>query len=57
MMMVELMTPDSLFALLDQVLTLNELRADEANDRRVVFFADEAAVWEPGPVDAGEVAV
>jgi len=48
-MMVELMTPDALFALLDHVLTLNEQRPEEANDRRVVTFADEAAVWErPG---------
>jgi hypothetical protein len=47
-MMVELMTPDALFALLDHVLTLNENRPDEASDRRVVAFADEAAVWEPG---------
>ena len=45
-MMVELMTPEALFALLDHVLTLNEQRPAEANDRRVVSFADEAAVWE-----------
>jgi hypothetical protein len=45
-MMVELMTPDALFALLDRVLTLNEERRAESNDRRVVAFADEAAVWE-----------
>jgi hypothetical protein len=50
-MMVELMTPDALNALLDNVLTLNEQRPDEANDRRVVVFADEAAVWEPRAVD------
>jgi hypothetical protein len=45
-MMVELMTPDALFALLDHVLQLNEERPEEANDRRVVTFADEVAVWE-----------
>jgi hypothetical protein len=45
-MMVELMTPEALFVLLDHVLALNEDRPDEANDRRVVTFADEAAVWE-----------
>ena len=45
-MMVELMTPQALFALLDHVLTLNEERRAEANDRRVVVFADEAATWE-----------
>lgn len=52
-MMVELMTPDALFALLDHVLTLNEQRPEEANDRRVVVFADEAAVWEPRADDGG----
>ncbi len=45
-MMVELMTPNALFALLDHVLTLNEQRPDEANDRCIVTFADEAAVWD-----------
>jgi hypothetical protein len=47
-MMVELMTPDSLFDAIDYVLTLNEERPAEAKDRRVVVFADEADVWEPG---------
>lgn len=45
-MMVELMTPNALFSLLDHVLTLNAERPAEANDKRVVVFADEAAVWE-----------
>ena len=45
-MMVELMTPDALYALLDHVLRLNDERPHEAHDRRVVTFADEAAVWE-----------
>jgi len=53
-MMVELLTPDALFALLDHVLTLNEQRPEEANDRRVVVFADEAAVWEPRAADGAE---
>lgn len=48
-MMVELMTPDALFGLLDRVLELNEQRPEEANDRRVVTFADEASVWERLP--------
>jgi hypothetical protein len=43
--MVELMTPDSLFAAIDYVLALNEERPSEAKDRRVVVFADEADVW------------
>ena len=47
--MVELMTPDAMFNLLEHVLTLNEQRPQEANDQRVVVFADEAAVWEPKP--------
>lgn len=55
-MMVELMTPDAVFALLDRVLMLNEQRPDEAGDRRVVVFADEAAVWEPRPANGGETA-
>ncbi len=45
-MMVELMTPDTLFAALDHVLTLNEVSPLEANDRRVVVFAEERSVWE-----------
>ncbi|HZS61070.1 MAG TPA: hypothetical protein VFA43_17475 [Gemmatimonadaceae bacterium] len=45
-MMVELMSPDALFALVDHVLTLNEERPEEAQDGRVVVFADEASVWE-----------
>jgi hypothetical protein len=53
-LMVELMTPDALSALLDHVLTLNEERPDEANDRRVVVFADEAAVWEPRAADVSD---
>ena len=51
-MMVELMKPDSLFAAIDYVLALNEERPSEANDRRVVVFADEADVWGNLP-DAG----
>jgi hypothetical protein len=55
--MVELVTPDALYALLDHVLTLNEQRPDEANDRRVVVFVDEAAVWEPRGADGGKATV
>jgi hypothetical protein len=50
-MMVELMTPDSLFAAIDYVLALNEERPSEANDRRVVVFADEADVWGNLPTE------
>jgi hypothetical protein len=53
-MMVELMTPDALFALLDHVLTLNERQPEAASDRRVVVYADEAAVWEPHVSDGKE---
>jgi hypothetical protein len=52
-MMVELMTPDALYALLDHVLTLNERRPAEGNDRRIVTFADEATVWDV-PRDAAD---
>jgi hypothetical protein len=45
-MMVELMTPDSLFELLDRVLTLNEEHQEHAGDRRVVVFANEAETWD-----------
>jgi hypothetical protein len=45
-MMIELMTPDALFALLDYVLDLNETHPEEANDLRVVTFADESSVWD-----------
>jgi hypothetical protein len=47
-MMTELITPDSLFVAINHVLTLNERRPSEAKDRRIVFFDDEASVWEPG---------
>jgi hypothetical protein len=47
-MMTELITPDSLFVAINHVLTLNERRPSEAKDRRIVFFEDEASVWEPG---------
>jgi hypothetical protein len=53
-MMVELMTPDALYAELDHVLTLNEQRSDETLDSRVVVFEDETAVWErPRDTDGG----
>ena len=55
-MMVELMTPDSLFALLDAILERNELLPQEANDRRVVTFSDETTVWEAGLRGGGSAA-
>jgi hypothetical protein len=45
-MMVELMTPNALFAAIEHVLEVNEAKPGERNDRRVVAFRDEAAVWE-----------
>jgi hypothetical protein len=48
-LMVELVTPDCLFAAIDYVLTLNEQRPSESRDRRVVVFEDEASVWDARP--------
>lgn len=48
-MMVELMTPNALFTMLEYVLDLNETHPEEANDLRVVTFDDESLVWETPP--------
>lgn len=45
-MMTELVTPDCVFAAIDQILKLNEANPSEAYDSRIVVFADERQVWE-----------
>jgi len=45
-MMTELVTPDWIFAALDEVLKLNEGNPSEAYDSRIVVFADEQRAWK-----------
>ena len=45
-MMTELVTPDCIFAAIDEVLKLNEGNPSEAYDSRIVVFAEEWQVWE-----------
>jgi hypothetical protein len=45
-MMTELVTPDCVFAAIDEILKLNEANPSEAYDSRIVVFADERQVWE-----------
>ncbi len=45
-MMTELVTPDCIFAAIDEILKLNEANPSEAYDSRIVVFADERRAWE-----------
>jgi hypothetical protein len=45
-MMTELVTPDCVFGVIDEILKLNEANPSEAYDSRIVVFADERQVWE-----------
>jgi hypothetical protein len=45
-MMTELVTPDCVFAAIDEILKLNEANPSQAYDSRIVVFADEQQVWE-----------
>jgi hypothetical protein len=45
-MMTELVTPDCVFAAVDEILKLNEANPSQAYDSRIVVFADEQQVWE-----------
>ena len=45
-MMTELVTPNCIFAAVDEILKLNEANPSEAYDSRIVVYADERRTWE-----------